>query len=553
MDGTISERSLALLPWEILAQIFEHLVPDPPEIGETKPVGYDKLVPGEAWYDFTRCRRGLWSLNLVSRHFATIARPLLYRVIAILDEEGMLLFLRTLTDRQDFGHSTRYLSCHLTLTRDSVVREIRRSFGKLLRTFNPHSPGLAVGSPIGRALEIMVVALPVLSTQAGDFDGVPQVLMFFILTYLKNLETLMLQVPICDDHPEYRVLFEKFFQAWDAWEAKLDARQAARQDADLDEDMDEESRPPLQNVETLLLQGDPELLEHFESDDCSCEVPEVWGCQARDYWPLFECIPNLTTLEVSSDDGVWAVTKRDRPHKRPPYLRGIRHLYLHNSIACPRNLYQVLKNAPDLQTLYMTPRREDDFDHGPGGDDTHAHPESLDTALLEHSTKLRHLDVGWFDCRGFETLIGPEGRLSCLPELAHLEKLCIQLCVLYGNNPANLLNPLVGLLPPSLVELTLEEWWEDDIDTYEDMVDWSVIDMITHYQLKQDYRAKAIRILEHFAMSCTSHLPKLRKVTFLIKIPFTWSVEGQVSMASHFSGVKYLLDGHGIEFLVEDA
>ncbi|KAK1765609.1 hypothetical protein QBC33DRAFT_543347 [Phialemonium atrogriseum] len=394
----------------------------------------------------------------------------------------------------------------MTLTRDSVVRETRRCFGRLLRTFDTLAPGLSSGSPIGRALSIMVLALPVLSTHAGDFDGVPQVLLFFVLTLLKRLETLMLQLPICDDHPEYTVLFEKL--------AKSQESEGGSED-----------ELPFQNIKTLLLQGDPELLEHFESDDCSCEVPEVWGCQARDYWPVYDAFPNLNRIQ---------------------------HLYLHNSIACPRNLNQVLKNAPSLRTLYMTPRREDDFDHGPGGDLTHAHPEALDVALLERPKKLRHLDVAWFDCRGYESLIGPEGRLSAIAELVHLEKLCIQLCVLYGNSPANLLTPLVDLLPPSLVELALEEWWWDDVDTYDDMEDWIATEKVVHYQGKQEYRAKAVGILEKFALACPGRLPKLRKVSFLTKIPWTWTLEGYVTMQSHFDGVKGLLEGHGVEFLVDE-
>ena len=532
-----SASLLGSLPAEILFQISEHLVPEPSEIGETRPVSYHKLMPGEPWFEFTRCRCGLRSLSLVSRQLSEISRPLLYRLVSILDEEGMVLFLRTLTERPEFGLWTRYFSCHLTLTRDSVVREIRRSFGRLLRTFHPDAPGLNAGSPIGRALAIVVLALPVLNTPVGGFDDVPQVLLFFILTLLKRVETLLIQLPICDHHPEYTALFEKL--------AKVSEEDSKRRH--------DTTEPPFRHVRTLMLQGDPELMEHFESDDCSCEVPEVWGCQARDYWPLFEALPNLTTLEVSSDDGAWRNARDASGEKDPkPYLGRIRHVYLHNSICCPRTLHHVVKNAPSLQTLYMTPRLEDDFEHGPAGDDSDAHPEALDNALLEHAPKLRHLDVAWFDCRGFDCLIGPEGRLASLPRMRRLETLCVQLCVLYGNNPATLFTPLADLLPPSLVELALEEWRWSDLDTLDEMDDWIASERVTHYQAKQEYRAAALGILEQFALDCPRRLPRLRKVSFLTKIPWTWKLEGFVGMESHFQGIRRILEGGGVEFIVDE-
>src|SRR5437763_1628810 len=81
---------LELLPTEILTAILELLVPQPPEVGETKPVSYEKLMPGEPWYDFTRSRHGLRSLCLVNRHLSTLAFPYLYRTVAILNEDAMV-------------------------------------------------------------------------------------------------------------------------------------------------------------------------------------------------------------------------------------------------------------------------------------------------------------------------------------------------------------------------------------------------------------------------------------------------------------------------------
>ncbi|KAK0711941.1 hypothetical protein B0H67DRAFT_555832 [Lasiosphaeris hirsuta] len=534
------------LPPELLANILDFLIPQPPEIGETRPVDYEKLVPGEPWFEFTRCRRGLWSLCLASRRYLALAQPLLYRTMAILDEDSMFLFFRTLTDRPDYGPWTRYLSCHLTLTRESVIRETRRAVGRLLRTFNAVTEPAILMDPIRSALSVMVCNLPVLSTRDGDFDEVPQVIMSFILMFLTRLETFLMQVPICDDHVEYTSLFVKL---------KAIRNHFAAYAAD---DPDGAApHTPLQKISTLLLQGDPELLEHFEGDDCDCEVPEVWGLQPRRYAPVFECLPALTTLEVSTDDGAWVnLVEEHRSFLQGgstyPYLRGIRHIYLHNSIACPRNLFHILLNAPDCQTLYMTPRRDDAFDRGDPGDSTHAHPEALDVALTLHARNLRHLDIAWFDAYGYESLIGSDGRLASLPGMEQLEKLCIQLAVLYGSAPAALETPLAELLPPNLVELTLEDWWWFNLDVYDEMEDWGPVHKLSHYRQQREYRANAIRMLTQFARDFRDRMPKLEKVLLLVKIPYTWMVEEGIPIGFHFEDVKAAFGLKGVEFLVDE-
>ncbi|KAK4450954.1 hypothetical protein QBC34DRAFT_401903 [Podospora aff. communis PSN243] len=535
--------SLEALPAEILTAILETLIPQPPEIGETRPVTYHKLMPDEPWYDFTRCRRGLWSLCLVSRCLRASAQPLLYRVMALLDDESMFLFFRTLVERPLHGRWTRYLGVHLTLTRDSCIRETRRAIGRLLRAFQPATEPPQLMGPIIQALQVMSISLPALSTLDGDFDDVPQVIVAFMLMFLTRLETLLLQVPICDDHPEYAALFLKLQNA------RRHFAHAAEGEQEL---------IPFQRIETLLLQGDPELLDHFENEECDCEIPEVWGSQARRYYPLFACFPRLHTLEVSTDDGAWSNIMDERTSyltgetTSTPYLAGIRHLYIHNSVACPRNLHHVLLNAPDLETLYMTPRRDDDFYRGPPESTTNAHPQALDIALTSHARHLRHLDVGWYDVSGFESLIGAEGRLASLCELPRLEKLCIQLAALYGTSPATALQtPLAELLPPNLIELTLEDWWWSNTQTLDHMEDWGPREKLTHYRNQREYRRLAIQMLEQFARDFDDRMTKLKKVMLLVKIPFTWVVEDGIDIGFHFEQVKRLFGERGVEFCVE--
>jgi hypothetical protein len=130
-----SAPGLETMPPEIIALILDHLLPTPPEIGETRPVAYNQLMVDEPWFAFTRCRRGLHSLCRVSRRLSEMARPLLYRVVTIWDEKAMLLFFRTLCSKPDYGLWTRYLSCHITLSSLSVIREIRELLPKYQDTF----------------------------------------------------------------------------------------------------------------------------------------------------------------------------------------------------------------------------------------------------------------------------------------------------------------------------------------------------------------------------------------------------------------------------------
>ncbi|KAK4137127.1 hypothetical protein BT67DRAFT_459813 [Trichocladium antarcticum] len=435
--------ALDALPPEILALILECLVPQSPEIGETRPVAYNQLMVDEPCV----CR--------VSRHLYQLARPLLYRVIAMCDETTMFLLFRTLCEKPEYGHATRYLSCHMTLTHEDD-------------TFTMPSGTDAI-------------TLPHMLLNEGDLDHLPQTFLCFILTFLPKLETHLLQVPICDDQEEYNLLC-----------IQIDTLR--------------------HNIHTLLLQGDPELLGHFEHEDCDCDVPES----------LFANFPNLTTLEISSDDGIWSGN---------PLPAG----------ACPRDLHQLLLNAPHLETLYMAPR-PDGLDRAIelDPDSDHADPEALDIALATHGKQLRNLDP----------LIGPDGRLTALAQMTSLQKLCIQMATLYGSPAAVAQMPLVELLPPNLVELALEDWWWPNAELLDFLPEWSAADKVGHYQSQHLYRVSALETLNRFARDVRTRLGALKKVVLLCKIPWTWVMEGGIEIDFHFEGVKREFAAQGVQFEV---
>jgi hypothetical protein len=535
-------RSLENMPPEITALILDFLLAQPPEIGETRPVTYNQLIDDEPWFDFTRCRRGLHSMCRVSRRLSEMARPLLYRIVPLWDETAMLLFFRTLCARAQYGLWTRYVACHVTLTAPAVIRELRDLFPRYLSTFHPGpDPGVLM-TAARHFLHMLSRLVPShQSFSEGELDNVPQALLCFILMFLTKVETVLLQLPITDDQPEYGVL-------------------CAQIDGIRDLFSEEPDDAPFQNIHTLLLQGDPDLLNQIEGDECECEAPEVWGAQPRHYGLLFASFPNLTTLEVSSDDGVWT-TELDEPddpdffydidNPPKPFMPNLRHIYLHNSVAYPGDLNHLLLNAPNLETLYMAPRGDGSLREAIDDNPSVAHPEALDIALANHAKHLRNLDVSWEDISGFESLVGPDGRLTSLAEMESLRVLCVQMALLYGTPAAVLETPLISLLPPNLVELALEDWWWPNVELLDELPRWGPQERVRHYQAQHQYRVVALRTLMEFARDVRQRLHGLRKVVLLCKIPWTWVLEGAVPLEFHFDAVQAMFSVQGVEFSVK--
>ncbi|KAK3368742.1 hypothetical protein B0H63DRAFT_81092 [Podospora didyma] len=527
--------TLESLPVEVIELILQWLVPLQPEIGDTHPVAYDQLAEGEFWFDFTRCRRGLASLCLASRRLSVMAQPLLYRVMAILDEDQMVLFLRTLAGNPVIGILTRHVSCHLTLTSAESMPETRRALTTYLHTFEYASQPQALIQSVRTYMSL------VNPDDHAPFDDIPELLLSYILLFLPKLETILLQVPVVD-YPEDFPLIQRLSLAKDMFFSP-----------------DDPESLPFAKVHTLFLQGDPEMIEHFDENDCECSVPDFYGVQVPRYGVLSKAFPNLTTLEVYADDGIWTDSNfqyslyASGQTEFTPYMSAIRHLYLHDSCACPRNMHHILRNAPNLETLYMTPRPNAYFEVEEGEEDLEvAQPDALDVALAAYGKNLRHLDISWNTAQGYEGLIGPDGQLTSLCEMPKLEKLYVQLAALYGISPTALETPMAELLPPNLVDLTLEDYWWHNCDDYEEMEDWDQYEKIRHYKTQHIYRKNAVRLLKDFARDAKERVPRLKKVLLLPRIPWTWMMEdSDVTIEYHFEEVIALFRDEGIEFLVE--
>ena len=155
---------------------------------------------------------------------------------------------------------------------------------------------------------------------------VVQMLVMALFLVATRIETLLLQIPVSDEHDDYHFLFSELegFKFGNADEPHLDRDQPR----------------PLERLETLLLQGDPEMIEYYDGlDEDASYLDETCAAHASVYRRLWLQVQTLKTLEVSGDDGLWE--NQDDPsgpgartfwfmHDRP-FLGNIRHIYLHNS------------------------------------------------------------------------------------------------------------------------------------------------------------------------------------------------------------------------------
>jgi len=74
---------------------------------------------------------------------------------------------------------------------------------------------------------------------------------------------------------------------------------------------------------------------------------------------------------------------------------------------------------------------------------------------------------------------------------------------------------------------------------------------VRHYQGQHLYRTTALRTLIDFARDVRTRLRHLKKVVLLVKIPWTWVLEGAVSLDFHFDVVKSVFLAQGVEFSVK--
>ena len=633
-DGTIDDNDqtkplspyfrLGDFPLELIRQVLEHLVPLVPEMGTPRPADGRAVHKSDPWFDFLECRKTLRNLCLTAPSFAQLAQPFLYRTVAILSAESLVQLFRTLLSGPHLGQHARYLSCHLTLTCPEVIHQTRIATLRLLHLRppirEPYWPDFLVQDP----MMLVIEAQQTYSQAFGRNGSAPSTFLSNIMALMPRLETLLLQVPVCNTQEEYGSLFEKLTKAVVCFDGIKDG-------------FDSEGDPyppeivPFQHITAVRLQGDPEMLLELYCDEC--------GVQIRRFWPLFYCFPALSEIEVTFDDGNfvnphpdddWPACMSSDWHKAPPSERhliktpkhylgsGIRRICLRSSNASPKGLHHLLRNAPNLEVLKMSPRDRDfaapyfDNDSLLSLDqdqelDQQTHPECLDLALARRCTasSMRMLQVRWENLIFCDYLLGPDGRLESLRNLTSLETLGLQICSLYAPGSVGLIEqgivdlknkkdtrvliePLSAVLPPNVVDLTLDDWWWDDWEHYNEheyvwqtarvapfSCDEGAYKRVRWYSDHDNYRRGICGLLGELANDIgtkTSNgagttgtcLAKLRRVVFTCPIPWTWTwtwnVQGPLVngygnavptyLDFHFKDIIKAFRAKGVEFHV---
>jgi hypothetical protein len=289
----------------------------------------------------------------------------------------------------------------------------------------------------------------------------PQTIFCAVLASLHQVNTVLLQVPVTrGDGQEYRALCTEI-EAINMFHGG-DGEGVA-------------SAVPFQHIHTLLLQGDP---DGIGKDD------EQAG---HNYTLLLSRFPNLTTVKVTRDSDVW-----DHNALRPPFIPRLRHIHLYDSDAGPCDLGNLLDDAPMLETLHMTPAFRPSARYDPN--------LTFGIALTNH-TNLRDLNVDW---------VRFDDRITSLSEVQSLHSLSIRMELLYGR--AALKTPLVDLLPPNLVKLTVKAWRQRRVE---------------------------LCIFVRFARDVRKRLHSLKEVVLLYKRPWTWRQERVVKTMFLKRGVEF--------------
>jgi hypothetical protein len=100
-----AEQASQRLPTEILGKILAFLVPELPDVAER---------PVKPLEEFLSSRSALFHPSLMSSRLEALARPLLFKTIAILEADSLLLLWRTLRSRPDLGRFVRQVAFWIT-------------------------------------------------------------------------------------------------------------------------------------------------------------------------------------------------------------------------------------------------------------------------------------------------------------------------------------------------------------------------------------------------------------------------------------------------------
>ncbi|UNI15688.1 hypothetical protein JDV02_002199 [Purpureocillium takamizusanense] len=293
----------------------------------------------------------------------------------------------------------------------------------------------------------------------------------------------------------------------------------------------------------------PVLLSLFYSDR---QVPllqhvthaQIWphGRAPHDYLDLGQCgpvlgaLPRLETLELADDDGDFGDFPAAGSHFH--YSGPIRHLILHQSSCTPCDVFDICLRLPDLQTLSVTTDADAatfslypvwDANHGPGGLRSPSNCLNNGLPLLKDTLTSLHLQLDYNS--PVAPLIGPAGKLTCLPAMSILSVLSIGVLQLYTweemMTPDSPRNKLASVLPASLTIFRLH------------------IDRALRLSQQKAWYGTLVRTLNDLASDVKSVLPHIGTIVVVLSGPYL------EMYCSEFASLTRVFAATGVRFSCE--
>ncbi|KAI9854839.1 MAG: hypothetical protein M1813_000855 [Trichoglossum hirsutum] len=427
---TDNSSSSHTLPTEILGNILSFLAPELPDVA-------GRPLTANPPKEFLRSRSTLFHMCLMSSRLEALARPLLFKTIVVWEADSLLLLWRTLRCRPDLSRFVHQMAFWITLTRQSVVKSVTKAAKERLES-----------SDLPQDQNLYRTLVDCHGIHGSVEHDMPQFIVFDVLCRTPHLTMLSLQVPKTLEDIPYVYLMRMIARSHDLNVAP--ARPVTSYD---------QSPGVSRFLNSLQLCLDPCPLAVQENRSYR---GEDMGFDHQDFWPLFG-ISSLVRLHCWGDDacrGLGFLLGGGRARAPPGnYLGRIQELCLDASSSGPKPLYTLCKNAPQLQTLRVSPRR-----HSQGNDFWgQVYTDNLNQGLLMRAATLRHLHLDFYDLWEYHGYVRPYQMLTCLPRLCHLETLQVQLQTLFGRRSAITSNDIGNMFPNSLVELTLDDIWDQDV------------------------------------------------------------------------------------------
>ncbi len=469
-QGRVAPR-LDTLPTEILAIILDHFALELPPYSSPTPLLHDRdrkhnLNKWEGKY-FARLRT-LRDLRLVSWAICHAATVALFRVVIIRTRREFVLFLRSLLESPHNGVHIRQLAIFVTLNDESVGRGIVKKINEDLKlgTFKGEKAQQT------KAMRFFLQKLKFMDADIKRPDGrgryyaaeVSELALFSILRATPFLDVLALQVPLYTA-AQHRWTGSKaggrqFRPLWEILDTFKS--EAAESEADGSHRAD---------VSVRELQLRPDYTEHVrcENEHRSHEAragmfsqTDILNYRLGLHRLLLDALPSLRSLKLASCSEISLIGASSAGHIH----RNIEDLHLHNTSEGPMGIAALLERTPSLRSLHVRQRPKHKFDAETLNDrglEMEGKELNLSKALTMHADSLRELHLIFDYTFEYQYFVGPGQRLGSLPLLHRLEKLTIQLQLLFGH--PRRLDPdpdLSELLPPNLVELTIRDDWAID-------------------------------------------------------------------------------------------